>query len=105
MEKPLAALELASGTQRLLNYFFDFVFIKVISLSILLAAGTFGILVPHQWFFKFFFVLNIRFLYYAAFEGVCGQTLGKIATGTMVVAVDGNRPDFSTILLRTLCRF
>jgi uncharacterized RDD family membrane protein YckC len=105
MEKTTTSPELASGTKRFINYFFDFIFIKITSISILLIAGTLGILTSFQWFFKFLFMLNIGFLYYVVLESLYGQTLGKVATGTIVVTKDGKKPEFATILLRTICRF
>ncbi len=43
-------------------------------------------------------------IYYWALEGLTGQTLGKMFTGTCVVTEDGFRPSGMTILGRTLCR-
>ena len=105
MENRPDPAELASATQRFLNYFFDVVFIKLISIGILLVAGTLGILVPYQVFFRWLFTLNIGLLYYVVLEANYGQTLGKMATGTIVITEDGKRPDLGTIILRSLCRF
>ena len=43
-------------------------------------------------------------LYYLLFEGLTGRTLAKYITKTKVVNDKGEKPDFKTILLRTLCR-
>ena len=45
------------------------------------------------------------FLYYTVLEGVFGRTLGKLVTGTRVVALDGRRATLLQILGRTLARF
>ena len=43
-------------------------------------------------------------IYYPLFEGLTGRTLGKYITKTKVVTEKGEKPNFKTILLRTLCR-
>jgi uncharacterized RDD family membrane protein YckC len=45
------------------------------------------------------------FLYYTVLEAAFGWTLGKLVTGTRVVALDGRRATFLQILGRTLARF
>lgn len=49
--------------------------------------------------------LVLWFAYFALMESTNQVTFGKLLTGTKVVTVDGRKPDTSTILLRTLCRF
>ncbi len=44
-------------------------------------------------------------VYYSVFEAATGVTLGKLVTGTRVVAVDGSKPTVGQILGRSLCRF
>ena len=46
----------------------------------------------------------ITLLYYSFFEGFTGRTLGKFVTKTKVVTEEGDRPDFGTIFVRSLCR-
>jgi len=38
-------------------------------------------------------------------EWLCGRTFGKLITGTKVVRLDGGRPSFVRIVLRTIVRF
>jgi uncharacterized RDD family membrane protein YckC len=45
------------------------------------------------------------FLYYTVLEAAFGWTLGKLVTGTRVVALDGRRATFPQILGRSLARF
>ncbi len=48
----------------------------------------------------------IVFGYYTLFEYFAkGRTLGKMATGTVVVREDGSAPTFKDAFMRTLCRF
>jgi uncharacterized RDD family membrane protein YckC len=48
----------------------------------------------------------VVFGYYTLFEYFAkGRTLGKMATGTVVVREDGSAPTFKDAFLRTLCRF
>ncbi|MBO9684538.1 MAG: RDD family protein [Flavisolibacter sp.] len=52
------------------------------------------------------FELLIIFAYYTLFEYFAkGRTLGKMATGTVVVREDGSAPTFKDAFMRTLCRF
>ncbi len=46
----------------------------------------------------------VTLLYYSFFEGITGRTLGKFFTKTKVVTEEGKRPDFGTIVVRSLCR-
>lgn len=46
----------------------------------------------------------ITLLYYGFFEGFTGRTLGKFFTKTKVVTENGEKPDFGTIVVRSLCR-
>ena len=46
----------------------------------------------------------ITILYYSFFEGFTGRSLGKFITKTKVVTEEGEKPDFGTILIRSLCR-
>jgi len=44
-------------------------------------------------------------LYYTLFEGLIGQTLGKMLTGTKVILKNNKRPGIHLIILRTFLRF
>lgn len=50
-------------------------------------------------------MLVLAFVYYLLFESLMGQTIGKLITQTIVVTEEGERPDFSEILGRSLSRF
>jgi len=46
----------------------------------------------------------IMFLYYLIFEAITGQTLGKMLTKTRVIRMDGTKPSFFRIFLRSFWR-
>jgi uncharacterized RDD family membrane protein YckC len=54
---------------------------------------------------EYFFGFIIMSGYYIFFEGIFGQSLGKMITGTFVVTEDGEKPNLERIMTRTLCRF
>ena len=53
----------------------------------------------------FFVGLSVQALYYTVFEAIFGITLGKLVTGTRVVAADGSLASGAQIFGRSLCRF
>ncbi|QSB26898.1 RDD family protein [Flavobacterium sp. CLA17] len=105
---------LVSGGQRFLNYLLDNIFI--LALLFLLAAflGFFGALLGLNGFVnrmgnigdlegRILFIL-FTIIYYTVTEGLFGRSLAKLITGTIVVDENGEKPDFGTILKRSLCR-
>ncbi|WP_264552445.1 RDD family protein [Flavobacterium sp. N2038] len=46
----------------------------------------------------------LTLIYYILMEGFFGRTLGKFVTGSAVVDENGEKPDFGTIIKRSLCR-
>ncbi|WP_125722101.1 RDD family protein [Flavobacterium ustbae] len=46
----------------------------------------------------------ILIIYYTVMEGLFGRSVGKFLTGSVVVDENGEKPDFGTILKRSLCR-
>lgn len=46
----------------------------------------------------------LTLIYYFVMEVICGRSVGKFATGTIVVDENGLKPDAKVILKRTLCR-
>lgn len=105
---------LVSGGQRFLNYLLDNIF--VLALIFLLAAflGFFASLLGLNglvnWMGnigdlegRILFIL-FTIIYYTVTEGLFGRSLAKLITGTIVVDENGEKPDFGTILKRSLCR-
>jgi uncharacterized RDD family membrane protein YckC len=44
------------------------------------------------------------FIYYFTFEALTGRSLAKLITKTKVIDQNGEKPDYATIAIRTLCR-
>jgi len=56
-------------------------------------------------FIQYLLGIVVGYAYYVFFEGVTGRSIGKYFTKTKVVTEDGEKPNFETILVRSLCRF
>ena len=85
---------------RLYNFLIDstIFFIVVLLFSILLKNYV------ERQNLKYFMIL-LYYLYYFIFELTIGQTIGKMITKTIVVNIDnGERPNFTRILIRTISR-
>ncbi|KAF2326311.1 RDD family protein [Flavobacterium ginsenosidimutans] len=52
-----------------------------------------------------FYIYIIKFIYYLFYESLFKSTPAKFLTGCYITDENGNQPDFSMILKRTLCRF
>ncbi len=95
----------ASKANRFANNFIDtIVFYFLIFLHAMILDGWLGI-IPEggsDWFVIYFFVFYV--LYHFIFEYLFGKTPGKFITKTKVIDVDGNKPDFKTLLVRNFSR-
>ncbi|NET36066.1 MAG: RDD family protein [Cyanothece sp. SIO1E1] len=49
--------------------------------------------------------IMLNLVYFVGLESLCGRTIAKFITRTKVVTVSGQKPDFGTIFIRTLCRY
>lgn len=105
---------LVSGGQRFLNYLLDNIFILALIFLLAIFLGFFGALLGlnglANWMDsigdlegRILFIL-FTIIYYTVTEGLFGRSLAKLITGTIVVDENGEKPDFGTILKRTLCR-
>ncbi|MEZ0129411.1 RDD family protein [Flavobacterium sp. LBUM151] len=105
---------LASKGSRILNYILDIIFtmllIFVLAFVLAILAGIFqwnGILL---WLSDMsdlsgqVVFLGVAIFYYTITEAFLGRSLAKFITGTTVVDENGQKPDFGTILKRSLCR-
>lgn len=90
-----------NGSKRLLNYILDSIFILIIASplfnSTILSANS------EEAFLIYGLFLLYYFAYYFLMEAICGQTLGKMITGTAVQFQGKN--SFWGAFLRTLSRF
>lgn len=103
----------ASQGQRFANYLIDFIcmliFMVIFSfmLGIVLALvepSSLVIFEQENKFLEYAIGFIAGTLYYSTLEGISGQSIGKALTRTKVVTETGEKPDFGTILLRTICR-
>jgi Predicted membrane protein/domain len=98
------AYTLASEGLRLANYLLDLIAVYVLNFIVGLILGLLsmgrGVSVVEAYIFGFMGL----FLYFFIFEGVGQKTIGKLITKTRVVMVDGSKPSWGTIALRTLIR-
>jgi uncharacterized RDD family membrane protein YckC len=56
-------------------------------------------------FFEYLLGFILGVIYYSFFEGFTGRSMGKFFTKTKVVTEDGEKPDFGTIVVRSMCRY
>ncbi|WP_297093222.1 RDD family protein [uncultured Draconibacterium sp.] len=109
------ALERGSaGTgKRFANYIIDWIFIYIFILVLFFTLGVAleiaapGIVdsIIGNTFLLYFWILLNYYMYFVILEATTGRTIAKFITGTKVVTMDGEQPNFSTILLRSICRF
>lgn len=105
---------LVSGGQRFLNYLLDNIFVLALIFLLAVFLAFFGTLLGLtglvNWMNnigdlegRFLFVV-FTIIYYTVTEGLFGRSLAKLITGTIVVDENGVKPDFGTIVKRSLCR-
>lgn len=102
----------ATSKTRVINYALDQLFIFIIMM--IFGVGVILLFGINSEIYNFIFVNNIasiiitlivNTLYYIIFESAFGRSPAKFITHTKVLTVTGKTPDFSTIILRTLCRY
>ena len=106
--------KMASQWKRFLNYLLDlvsilfFIFIFSLILGIVLAIVAPSVvsdLGKSNLLFEYVVGFIVMMIYYTSFEAITGRTIAKYITNTKVVTETGEKPDFKTILVRSLCRF
>ena len=106
--------QMASQWKRFLNYLLDlvsilfFIFIFSLILGIVLAIVAPSVvsdLGKSNLLFEYVVGFIVMMIYYTSFEAITGRTIAKYITKTKVVTETGEKPDFKTILVRSLCRF
>ncbi|MEN6496436.1 MAG: RDD family protein [Thermoguttaceae bacterium] len=94
----------ASRSQRFVNYVIDYFFIMVLSfvlgfvLANIMDAEALDSIPGLAW------GLLVVLIYFVPLEAAFGRSLGKIITGTKVVAIDGSDPGIGQIIGRTFAR-
>ncbi len=92
-----------SKGRRFLHWIVDTVLIQVI-LVILMFGGAVDVLRQSS-IASYASTMATSLVYYVFFESVFGRTPGKFLTGSRVVGLDGGRPSFGALVIRSLVRF
>lgn len=98
----------------LLRRFTGFIIDRIVS-GLLMYAITFGVIIVVTEFGSstlgniiassmYVFAIFIGFFYYLILEGFFQKSIGKMVTGTKVVNLDGEKPSFGSITIRSLSR-
>ena len=104
----------ASQEKRFANYLIDLIFFMIFSfifgvaLGIVLAIispSSLSIFEQDNELIDYLLSFIAGMIYYSILEATTGKTIAKFITKTKVVNEEGEKPDFGTILLRSLCRF
>lgn len=104
----------ASQGKRFANFLLDMVFNYLFSLIFFIFLGiVLSVVSPDtlSYFKEDHFLINYLLaiisgmIYYSTLEFTTGRTIAKFITRTKVVNENGERPDYRTILIRSLCRF
>jgi uncharacterized RDD family membrane protein YckC len=105
---------LALQSDRFFNYLIDFAvqyaFIIVLGMTFVFVSDLLGSYQLVEWiaginsFQEYLFGTVVSLCYYFLSEMYFSRTIGKLATKTIVVMIDGSKPTAITILKRTLCR-
>ena len=104
----------ATKSKRFANYILDNIIIFIISFFIGFTLSTFLLFIDpsaldiikyENKLIDYTLGFIVTCFYYIGFEFLTGKTPAKYITKTKVVRLNGGKPDFQSILLRSLCRF
>lgn len=104
----------ASRNKRFVNFILDIIFFTILSVIIAVILGVVIVIVSPESlsFFEkdnklihYLFNFIVAMIYYSTFEFLTGRTIAKYITKTKVITENGEKPDFRTIIIRSLCRF
>jgi uncharacterized RDD family membrane protein YckC len=107
-------LNLSSRGKRFLNHILDMIFFFIFSYIFGIFLGIVLVLISpsvvqnfdeNNVLLNYFLNFIAGMIYYSTLEVLTGRTIGKFITGTKVVTNSGKKPEYGTILLRTLCRY
>lgn len=95
----------ASSTKRLINFFVDMVFYYLFAFAfgflVVVLFGANSVNDENSTVLSLLAVLT----YFVLFETLFGKSIAKVFTKTKVVRMDGTKPAFGAIILRSICRF
>lgn len=107
-EMAQTGLQPCYSDRRLLNLFIDYAFNLLFSILIVSVIGIIGgeqAIEALDAIPELMLGALLMSAYYIGFESTTGRTPAKFITGTKVVTLDGKKPGFGQIVIRTLCRF
>lgn len=105
--------DLAGQGKRFANHLLDMVFIYIFTIIVSFTlAFVLTLLVPSSislWdednkVFSYVMAYSLVLIYYILFEATTGRTMGKLITRTRVIDQYGRKPNFKTVIIRSLCR-
>ena len=106
---------LASKTKRFLNVFIDLFIVYLFTIGIGALINGIGVVTGNyqvaDWIVSLsptenvLFGLIVMFFYYFIMEFYLSRTFGKYFTKTLVVKLNGSKPNLKSIVIRTLVRF
>jgi len=99
----------ASLGKRFANYIIDYIahvllLVMILAVIEIFVPGTLESYGKAGMFLRMIPAAFVIVIYYSVLEGITGTSLGKLITGTRVVTIDGNKPRFETVLVRSICR-
>jgi len=92
-------------TRRFLNFVLDYAGLYVFAYVFGYILGITGLYFILEYMNEWFLGMIILLLYYVIFESIWSKTPAKFITKTKVITENGEKPDYKTILIRTLVRF
>lgn len=92
-----------NGWIRFANYIIDRIIVIILSILFTVVLIISGVGISNR-IEEYLIIYSVIVFYYTLFEAAFGQSVGKFATGTIVVTDNGEKPSFSTILGRSFCR-
>ncbi len=105
---------LASNQQRFANYLIDYAIQLVFGIILGVIFGMIAFFLGYTGIFdkfgkmssvqEYIFGIVITLIYYNLTEIFLSRSIAKFITKTIVVMEDGSKPDYKTILTRTVCR-
>lgn len=101
---------LATKERRLMNYVLDLIIFLLLGLAYRYLRFIFSDTALLDFKKEMFTVrpilsIPIAIVYYSFFESITGRTPAKYVTKTKVVNVNGEKPSFKSIVLKSACRF
>jgi uncharacterized RDD family membrane protein YckC len=107
-------LNTASKGKRFTNFIIDRIVLLVLSLGFgiflgvvlaLVSPAALTIMEEGNFLMEYFLAFVFGTIYYSLLEGLTGRSVGKLITKTRVVNEEGGSPSFSSVFLRSLCRY